>query len=174
LSGEFDRIMPRLGLALPFALSALEEGEVLGIDVWIAGAPRCLLGPLARWVLLDGARAFAPDCGGCPARTGCPGLDGAYLERFGGDEVSPARLRAARRTEGGPRDARLARMFVGPGEVAAAAPRDPSPKQKVMLPMAGKVRPAVAETNAASPRRSGDALREILPGLFERSEPTKG
>jgi hypothetical protein len=173
LSAGFDRIMPRLGLALPFALSALEAGEVLGIDVWIAGAPRCLLGPLARWALFDGARAFAVECEGCPARQGCTGLDGAYLERFGGDELSPARLRSTPRDAG--RDTRIARMFVGPGELAiTAAPPSPVPKPKVALPIAGKVRPAVAEAGRTVPKRTGDALREILPGLFERTGPTKG
>jgi hypothetical protein len=174
LSGSFDRIMPRLGLALPFALSALEAGEVLGLDVWIAGAPRCLLGPFARWSLPDTPRAFAADCDGCPERQECAGLDATYLDRFGGDEVSPGRLRAARSAEAAPRDTRRARMFVGPGEVARADPQSTAPNRRVALPIAGKVQPARAETNAATPRRTGDALREILPGLFEPSEPTKG
>lgn len=176
LSAEFDRIMPRLGLALPFALSALEAGEVLGVEVWIAGAPRCLLGPLARWSLPDEPRAFGAECEGCSARQECAGLDGVYLERFGGDEVSPARLRAAAGASA-PRDMRVARMFVGPGEmaeVAANARESAAPKRKVALPIAGKVRPALAETTAGSPRRSGESLREILPGLFEPGEPTKG
>jgi hypothetical protein len=33
--------------------------------------------------------------------------------------------------------------------------------------MAVKVRPAVAEATAGSPRRSGEALREIFPDLFD-------
>jgi hypothetical protein len=33
--------------------------------------------------------------------------------------------------------------------------------------MAGKVKPAVAEATAGSPRRSGEALKELFPGLFE-------
>jgi hypothetical protein len=175
LSAGFDRIMPRLGLALPFAMRALEAGEVLGIEVWIAGAPRCLLGPLARWSLPDPSRAFAAECDGCPARPECAGLDEAYLDRFGGDEVSPRRLRdTAPSAAAAPRDMRLARMFVGPGEMAASAGESAAPKRKVALPIAGKVQPALAETTAGSPRRSGDALREILPGLFEGGAPTKG
>ncbi|MGH7434888.1 MAG: radical SAM protein [Polyangiaceae bacterium] len=191
LSADFDRLMPRLGLAVPFALSALAAGEKLGLDVGIAGAPRCLLGEYTRWALDDGPhvddphgsheaqgrlapRAFAEACDGCPARAHCPGLDAAYLERFGGDELGPARTRmpatAARSTA---RDSRIARMFVGPGELGPPATRTPSPnadkgqKGKVALPLAGKVKPAVAEATAGSPRRSGEALKELFPGLFE-------
>jgi hypothetical protein len=174
LSAEFDRLMPRLGLAVPFALSALAAGEALGLDVWISGAPRCLLGAYARWALDAPQRAFAEVCAGCPARASCPGLDPAYLERFGGDELGPARARMeAAPTEAPGHDSPYARLFVGVGELGPPATRPPTPnadkgyKGRVALPMAGKVRPAVAEATAGSPRRSGEALREIFPELFE-------
>jgi hypothetical protein len=174
LSAALDRLMPRLGLALPFALSALAAGEALGLDVWIAGAPRCLLGAYARWALHDTQRAYGEACEGCPVRATCPGLDPAYLERFGGDELGPARARletGAAQAAG--HDSPYAAMFVGAGELGPRATRTPTPnsdkgqKGKVSLPMAGKVRPAVAEATAGSPRRSGEALREIFPELFE-------
>lgn len=170
LSAAFDRIMPRLGLAIPFALSALEAAEARGMSPWIAGAPRCLLGPFWGWVLPVTPRAFAPDCEGCAARQECPGLDAAYLERFGGDELGATRV--ARQARAAARDDRIARMFVGPGEVASAPalPTGHAAPRRVALPMLGKVRPGVAEANRASERRSGDALREILPALFDRRE----
>jgi hypothetical protein len=174
LSGAFDRIMPRLGLALPFALSALEAGAALGMDVWIGGAPRCLLGPCGRWALPEAPRAFGVDCEGCPARGECAGVDAAYLERFGGDEIAPARVRSAQPGATAPRDMTIARMFVGPGEVVVTAPADAHARRKVALPLAGKVKPAVAEATSSTPRRSGDALREIFPGLFDPGAPPKG
>jgi hypothetical protein len=178
LRDDFDRVMPRLGLALPFALNALGAGESLGLSVWIAGAPRCLLGEYARWRLPEEPRAFGVACDGCPARAGCAGVDAAYLERFGGDELGRARARmsgadvAVRVTD-------LTRLFVGAGEIAPMPSEAPAPKRKVVLPIAGKVRPALAETTAATPRRTGEALREILPDLFapgedaQRGEATK-
>ena len=186
LSADFDRLMPRLGLAVPFALSALAAGEKLGLEVGIAWAPRCLLGEYTRWALDEvqraphGAqaplapRAFGEACEGCPARALCPGLDATYLERFGGDELGPARTRMpAAAARSSTRDSRVARMFVGPGELGPPATRTPSPnahkgqKGKVALPLAGKVKPAVAEATSGSPRRSGEALRELFPDLFE-------
>src|SRR5581483_10521137 len=43
----FDRVVPRLGLALPFALHALDGARRLGLAAFIQGAPLCALGPLA-------------------------------------------------------------------------------------------------------------------------------
>ena len=89
--------MPRLGLAVPFALSALAAGEALGLDVWISGAPRCLAGRLrARWALDGPQRAFRRGVRRMPrSASSCPGLDPTYLERFGGDGTGP-RARAWR------------------------------------------------------------------------------
>jgi hypothetical protein len=63
-------------------------------------------------------------------------------------------------------------MFVGPGplahsssEPAAVAP--PPARVRVALPVLGRVQPAHGEVPAGSAKRTGEALREILPGLFE-------
>ena len=55
----------------------------------------------------------------------------------------------------------------------AAPPRptsSPAESRKVTLPLLGKVKPARAEVTASAPRRTGDALKEILPALFEESD----
>jgi hypothetical protein len=173
--GGFDRVVPRLGLALPFALSALDAAEALGLEARVSGAPRCMLGPYARWRLVEPPRAFAEACDGCPARDGCVGLDGAYLARFGGDEVQSARARMPAGPTDAPRDTPLGRAFVGAGELAPA-PVAPtlSEKRKVSLPLADKARPARGEVTPVSPRQSGEALRAILPGLFEQADGPKG
>ncbi|HEY3498812.1 MAG TPA: radical SAM protein [Polyangiaceae bacterium] len=160
----FDRVMPRLGLALPFALHALTEARRLGLSAWLQGAPLCLLGPLTDFALPGPERAYAEPCGSCDARPACPGVDPAYLVRFGGDEL---RARPASTTTPA---SRLARLFVGVGPAAPAAPPAPAPRVERSLPMLGKVRPALKEVARGSERRSGDALREILPGLFEGGE----
>jgi hypothetical protein len=161
----FDRVMPRLALALPFALHALGAADALGLPAWIAGAPACLLGPHAARALPEEPRAFAAPCEGCAARSSCPGVDAHYLARFGGDELSPIPAYESR-----PRPA-VADLFVGPGETmrgAVSKPSGDSPR-RVALPLLGKVKPALAETPASAPKRSGEALKEILPGLFEKA-----
>ncbi|MGH7297197.1 MAG: radical SAM protein, partial [Polyangiaceae bacterium] len=42
-----DRIVPRLSLALPFALHALDAAQAVGLPAFVRGAPTCLLGPFA-------------------------------------------------------------------------------------------------------------------------------
>jgi MoaA/NifB/PqqE/SkfB family radical SAM enzyme len=163
----FDRVVPRLGMALPFALSALDAGEALGMEVHVAGAPRCLLGPFARWALAELPRTFAPVCEGCPARSACPGLEEAYLERFGGDELEAARARMDAARPKVAETTAVARMFVGAGELALGPAVEPRRPAKVSLPIAGKARPANGEATATSPKKSGEALRAILPSLFE-------
>jgi hypothetical protein len=107
---KFDARVPRLALALPYALQALALAERAGIAAGIAGAPLCLLGPLRGRVLPVRARAFAAGCAGCPARADCPGVDQAYLRRFAGDELWPRALRAA---EGRPVGQDLRDLFAG-------------------------------------------------------------
>jgi len=165
-----DRVVPRLALAVPFALHAIEAAAALGLPAWIGGAPLCLLGPLASRAIATDARAYAPVCAACPSRGVCPGVDPDYLERFEGDELS------ARDAPSLPCDRPHVRdMFVGIGELAPVPPR---PRAKVALPMLGKVRPAIAEVPAGAEKKSGEALRAILPALFDDAkrarEPNEG
>lgn len=161
-----DRVVPRLALALPFALHALDAARALGLRAMVRGAPACLLGPFAAHAI-DGAgevRSFAAPCEACPARPTCPGVDAEYLERYGAGELAarPAATRAA--TDGHWRD-----LFVGVGAMAAppTASVHPTPaRARVALPMLGRPAAAHAEVPSGAPKQSGEALRAILPGLF--------
>jgi uncharacterized Fe-S cluster-containing radical SAM superfamily protein len=159
-----DRVVPRLALAMPFALHALDVAARAGMPAWIRGAPLCLLGPFARRAIADTSRAFGEECATCEARPSCPGVDAEYLARFEGDEL----VRRAP-IEADDDHAALRAMFVGVGELArrATAPV----RSRVELPMLGKVKPAVAEVSSRGAKRSGEALREILPALFEPKKP---
>ncbi len=129
----FDRIVPRLALAIPFALHALDSARTRGLDAWIRGAPSCLLGPFASAALdlapsgpasaAAASRAYGAPCGRCGARALCPGVDAQYLARFGDDELRP-------------RDAVTpgawpwpARAFVGVGELG---PGEGLPAQRAL------------------------------------------
>jgi hypothetical protein len=161
----FDRVVPRLGLAVPFALHALDVALKLGLASFIRGAPLCALGPYASRALFDGRKAFGGRCDGCAARAGCGGVEAVYLARFGDGELN---ARAA--AELAPLDA-LARLFVGPGPLHAveAGHVHPSPAAaREALPLLGKVKPAAQEVAPGAAKKSGDALKEILPQLFER------
>lgn len=86
---EFTGAPARLALALPYALHALSRAERSGIEVYVSGAPLCLLGPFASRALPSDDRAYAPPCEPCLARDECPGVEASYLERFAGDELRP-------------------------------------------------------------------------------------
>lgn len=171
-SDDFDRVYPRLALALPFALHALEVARRLALPAYVSGAPLCLLGPLASRAIAvpepEGARTFHDErCTGCAARAACPGLDPTYLARWGGDELRPRDDRPS-----GADHEPLAALFTGPG--ALAPPRDrpvhePPQSARRALPMYGRPRRAVNEA-ATRAAKSGEALREILPALFERGD----
>lgn len=156
---HFDRVVPRLGIAMPYALHAVQAANALRLPVALVGAPLCLLGPFARHSLPDAARAFGPSCDGCAARASCPGVEPEYLARFAGDELSP-------------RDAvtfdpfRLASMFVGSGALAPQR-ADPQVRARVALPMVGKVRPARAEVPRTAEKKTGAALRELFKDLYK-------
>jgi hypothetical protein len=166
-----DRVVPRLALALPFALHALDVAARLSLPAFVRGAPSCLLGPFAAASLEDTPRSFGEACAACPARGSCAGVEPEYLARFGAGELStcsPVQQHA--------RDASLRAMFVGPGELAPAsnAPVHPTPERaRVALPLLGRPAPARAEVPASVPRQSGDALRTILPALFGDATPGK-
>lgn len=114
----FDRLVPRLGLAVPFALHAIESARRLGLPAWLRGAPLCTLGPLGSRALPDPEpRSFAPGCEGCQARSACPGVDHTYARRFGAGELT--RQGAAATATDAP--AHLERLFVGTGELAPLA-----------------------------------------------------
>jgi hypothetical protein len=162
---DADRVVPRLALALPFALHALDAAEALGLPAFVRGAPSCLLGPFASRALGDEPRGFADVCAACPSRDTCAGVDAPYLARFGAGELAPCPVvpRAKRHAE-------LAPLFVGPGEMALlredlAVPSPPE-RARVALPVLGRPAPAHAEVPASAPKQTGDALRAILPDLF--------
>ena len=117
---DFDRVVPRLAIALPFANHALRTARDLRppLVAWISGAPLCLLGPYAGHALPTPPRAYGTACAPCPARAVCPGVDPAYLARFAGDELSP-RPPPPGPAYVGDRAAMLARMFVGVGALAS-------------------------------------------------------
>ena len=168
-ASAFDRVVPRLGLAVPFALHAMEAARAAGVATWIRGAPLCLLGPFASRALAESneeRRAFGAPCERCDARSSCGGVESDYLQRFGDGEL------AARDAVALQDDDDLRAMFVGAGVLvrddAASRRFEPPPsKARSLLPILGKVRPARAEVPAGTERKSGEALREIFPDLFE-------
>lgn len=85
----FDRVAPRLALALPYALHAIDRARKIGLDAFVRGAPLCLLGPFARFALPSEPRAYGEPCTRCAARAECCGVEQAYLDRFHGDELRP-------------------------------------------------------------------------------------
>jgi len=163
----FDRVIPRLALALPFALHALEAARALGVPAWIRGAPLCVLGPFATRALEEPTRDYGTTCEECPARASCTGVESDYLARFGEDELSKREPPQASDDA-----AALRAMFVGVGELARVERAiEPSVgRARASLPILGKVRPARAEASPATDRKTGEALREILPDLFEPRE----
>ncbi len=160
---HFDRIVPRLGIVIPFALHAMQVAIAAKIPVFVRGAPLCLLGPFAKHSLAEEGRAFGEACEGCAARPSCPGVEPTYLRRFAGDELSANPKSSA--AELNP----IARLFVGPGELAPAVERvvaEAPAAARVALPMLGKVQPAREEVPRAVEKKSGPALRELFKELF--------
>jgi hypothetical protein len=161
-----DRVIPRLALALPFGLHAVDVANASGLPVFLRGAPSCLLGPFARFALSGSPRAYGKVCETCASRGVCPGVDAEYLARYGEGELAPCATVAR---DG--RHERLRAMFVGPGEMAppidAAHIHPPPERARVSLPMLGRPAPAVAEVPGSAPKQSGESLRAILPGLFD-------
>lgn len=133
---NFARVVPRIGMALPWALHALEQSRRHSLSAWIRGAPVCALGPFAASSLPSDARQHPPPCGECASRSRCPGVDAAYEEVFGHSELRPSKTPAATgEFDDGRR--RLMRMFVGVGELAvrppqlwSAKPEDSAAKQR--------------------------------------------
>jgi molybdenum cofactor biosynthesis enzyme MoaA len=159
----FDRVIPRLPLAMPFALHALDRARKLGVPAVIAGAPSCMLGPFAGRRPTP-PRSFAAPCERCAARSSCAGVDPLYAARWGDAELRPLTLDVASE----PLPDALARMFVGIGPLAVHAPTLPiSPAAaRRALPVLGKVAPGIDEVRGRS-RDDPAAMREIFPALFE-------
>ncbi|MCY1058375.1 hypothetical protein OV142_25085 [Nannocystis sp. SCPEA4] len=107
-------LVPRLGVALPYALQAIAAAERAGLAAAVEGAPACLLGPLREREVPSPARAFARCCDDCGLRGGCVGIDTGYLRRFGAGELAARGRTAAEPTVVGPRAKRLQDMFSGP------------------------------------------------------------
>lgn len=112
---HFARVVPRFGMALPWALHALEQARRHALSAWIRGAPVCALGPFAASELSSEVRHHAAPCQACAMRPRCPGIDAAYAEVFGHGELRPIEHAAAGNFDSGRR--RLMRMFVGVGEL---------------------------------------------------------
>jgi MoaA/NifB/PqqE/SkfB family radical SAM enzyme len=138
LTASFDRVSPRLGMAMPYALHALATAQRKGVAVFLRGAPLCVLGPFAGRSLPDEVQAFDPRaCNGCPARPRCPGVDARYLERFGGDEISPSRAPIDPPRPFSGQEVALAAMFVGEGPAGpgGGALQSTTPGARVSLPV---------------------------------------
>lgn len=139
LHANFDRVFPRLAMAMPHALHALSAAQQKGVTTFLRGAPLCLLGPFAARSIHDAPRELPErPCGACPARDRCPGVDARYLRRFGGDELSAARAPASPPKPFTPREEALAAMFVGEGPGGpepAGVDSAPAPPARVALPV---------------------------------------
>ena len=159
----FDRVVPRLGLALPFVLHAATRAIAQGLPTAISGAPLCVLGPHARLALeADRPRTHAAPCEGCSARSRCVGVDAAYLARFTAEE-----LRAIDATEiGSSLPARLARMFVGAGTLVTTpiAAHEAPAEVRRRLPLLGRPNAATAEVRGRGESRDA---RELFPKLYD-------
>jgi pyruvate-formate lyase-activating enzyme len=136
---NFARVVPRIGMAMPWALHALELARRHALSAWIRGAPLCALGPFAVSSLETPGRDpsrpvpadWPPPCQACPSRPQCPGLDSAYVEVFGHGElrpVNPPSPSARDRADFDDGRRRLMRMFVGVGELVVRPPQLYSPE----------------------------------------------
>jgi hypothetical protein len=79
--------VPRFALALPHALHALEQAREHGMLAALRGAPLCRLGPYSAMTLPSTSRRYGRACQACAARPQCPGVDPAYLETYGEQEL---------------------------------------------------------------------------------------
>jgi organic radical activating enzyme len=156
----FARVVPRFGMALPWALHALEQARRHDLSAWIRGAPLCALGPFAASALPDersGSRPgewFPAPCVECPARERCGGVDPAYVEVFGSAELSPRPARALTNFDEG--RAQLMRMFVGIGPRVDRPPQLRSPTTEPE-PASGKNRRLPVLANTPDERADSDA-----------------
>lgn len=129
---NFARVVPRVGMAMPWALHALEQARRNALSAWIRGAPLCALGPFAVSSVRAPDREYPPPCRACPSRPQCPGIDSAYVEVFGHSELRPVgKVSPTPPTEFDDGRRRLMRMFVGVGELVVRPPQLYSPAADV-------------------------------------------
>lgn len=160
---NFARVVPRIGMAMPWALHALEQARRNALSAWIRGAPLCALGPFAVSSLAPRDREdpsqpvpadWPPPCRACPSQPLCPGVDSVYVEVFGHSELRPVDMRSpsaepgpsrrgsiAARAEFDDGRRRLMRMFVGVGELVVRPAQLYSPASDT---------PAEVDPNASS------------------------
>lgn len=162
-----DRVVPRHALAIPYVLHALEAARRLGIEGFVRDAPLCLLGPYAERNVSEGgddAHLSSAACASCTARSECPGVDPTYVARFGSDELTALTQAPHARTT-----SQWAPLFHGMGDAFLPqnikVPEPPSKAREALFEL-GKSQAAKAEV-AGRERKSGEALKEILPKLFE-------
>lgn len=110
-SPHFDRVYPRLAMAMPYALHAVEQARRMALPTWVRGAPWCVLGPYAARSLPEPPRSYGVACKACRARGPCTGVDAAYRDRFAGDELAPSRLATLTASPLGRREAELGRLL---------------------------------------------------------------
>lgn len=103
---EVRMLAPRLSIVAEALVAAAEVGRDAGVSVEIVGVPLCLAPELRALAAdrLDGKqpervsalgagaeakerRSYARDCAPCTLRSVCPGVEAAYLRRWGGDEL---------------------------------------------------------------------------------------
>ncbi len=119
------RILPRLSVALPYALHALARARRAALPSFLSGAPLCLLGPFAEHALPAHPRAYVAVCDACPSRARCPGVDALYVERLGGRELRSTNAPSGTLPA-------IASLFVGEG---AHAPRGRRSRSERALPV---------------------------------------
>jgi hypothetical protein len=167
-AADFDRVIPRLGLAVPYALHALERARRIGLPSAMRGAPLCALGSFAHHRLDESSRVHPDPCSSCEARPSCPGVDEAYVARFTAAELH-ARSFVEASSDLSPA---TARMFVGVGPLAAVPVQnhDAPAHARRRLPVLGRPAPATDETRRKSDLRPAGDAQDLFPKLFENDE----
>ncbi|EDM81031.1 hypothetical protein PPSIR1_25666 [Plesiocystis pacifica SIR-1] len=149
----FARVIPRFGMALPYALHALELSRRCDLSAWIRGAPLCALGPFARQALPETPRNYSDTrCAECAAKPSCAGVDPNYLEVFGDSELRPRKAPKAAPFDAGRQQ--LMTLFVGVGELVDA-------------PVILSSTPPATEAEAKS--EDGESDKRRLPVLQSKS-----
>ncbi len=165
LATTFDRVVPRLGMAIPYALHAASTASSRGLPTALEGAPHCLLGPHANLVANAPPRAFAPRCEGCRARSNCSGVDEVYLERFSAEELRPVDAPKVAGWTGVPPHLRSLFVDTVHRTGVSMSPPPSAAAARKRLPVLGRPAPASAEVRKRS--EVTDSARQLFPDLFE-------